>query len=988
MKQLLVDAWFFLYEAFFRPSRLMARLEALGIEPSKDAKAQEVETFVSFRSVLWFNTRDKPASARMIMLFTLLVCVSTTPLLVAVLTLGRGRDLLIVIAAMLSAFGAGAFSPSLGLLFPPLFALMYVFHPSAFAEAVDHTIHQLPLAQRLGLGLVVGLGAIGFSSLVTERLLARGWKTLGSLSLLVGIWVGIMGGWKTAAPHAPGLGPVAILPILLSFSVFLKERDPSRALLSHTLISATFVVSMFGLGLLPSKTTSQSDLASGAAMLSCVILLVGVGGFLLKVPWRLARESIIVPTILTFTTAIFIGVLTPLVIFWFHCVMRAPLTLMFFMTWALGFGIAPSRCGSHTIVEVVKTTLAENGWRGLRHLPFLMLDHRPTRLFIISAFGVGALRNTDGIGIVAMLLMAMLVGYYRVLPAYPIAALSTFIASVVTRDPIRWLRLLPPHQGELLALPLPGHKDIFVKAFRADPSATMDVIEHVSVSGPSSVRFTIERALPEIESEAKNLRPAQRTGLVVERLGRVRATDELSWHIIFAKLYISDEDDAGRKDTAQILPILSGIAIEVEEALRQTLEPKREIGLERGIRALNDLAIALPQMGIAPEALSAWQPVVERWRGVLQGALDQMLASQPSHELVQVFQFGAPLQPDRPSLFQGREQLGAEVAKLIAEPGRPSIVLHGPRRVGKSSFLLNLRQLLPSDVIPAYIDVQSQAVTASEGDCCHSIARAIARALRHEQLIVPDREVFRAAPYPALEDWLDTLAPILDERRLLLCFDEFEKLGEAMRRGRLTTALFDELRHLIQHRKELGFIFCGAQTLEELGPQYTSYFINTYPVEVGNLDEVAARKLLYEPDPLFTLRYDPTIVETVLHETGCQPYLLQLVGAEMIKAANLHKARTVDSSLLEEALRGALTTGELYFMNIWDETSGAVPEQVAAGRRLLKDLALSHPIDPDDDLARSALQRLLRYKVVVADEAGYRIAIPLVTRWVNERAVV
>jgi hypothetical protein len=329
---------------------------------------------------------------------------------------------------------------------------------------------------------------------------------------------------------------------------------------------------------------------------------------------------------------------------------------------------------------------------------------------------------------------------------------------------------------------------------------------------------------------------------------------------------------------------------------------------------------------------------------------------------------------------------------MVLDRSRPTLVLHGPRRCGKSSFLLHLPRLLPvSEIIPVYVDLQSAATTSSEGDFCYGLVRAMARDLRSQDIATPpaQRGEFRSGPYAALEDWLDQVVPRLHERRVLLCLDEFEKLGSAIRTGKIPLTLFDELRHLIQHHDELGFLFCGVQTLDELGPNWSSYFISVRPSEMTYLEPAEARDLLTNPDPAFNLGYAAGIVEQVLLETRCQPYLLQLLGEAMVTQANQHQTQVVTDALLEQAFATALKTGEPYFTNLWTEYTGNSPAEVRAGQALLHAIAHGHPL-PDSDTAeaRAALRRLLRYHVVEAVGTGYRCEVPLVARWVRERAVL
>ncbi len=289
--------------------------------------------------------------------------------------------------------------------------------------------------------------------------------------------------------------------------------------------------------------------------------------------------------------------------------------------------------------------------------------------------------------------------------------------------------------------------------------------------------------------------------------------------------------------------------------------------------------------------------------------------------------------------------------------------------------------------------MQSAAATKDEAAFCYSLVRAIYKDSRSQGVqlpAIPKRNEFQDSPYTTLEDWLDEALPQLGERQLLLNLDEFEKIGTAINEGRMKLQLFDELRHLIQHCEQLGFLFSGVRTLDEIGPHWSNYFISVVPIEMLYLEPDEAKDLLLNPDPEFTLRYDIGIVEEVLRLTRCQPYLLQLLGAAMVTQANLNQTQIVTSDLLQAAIKEAFTLGEPYFTNVWTEFTGTNPAEVAAGQELLLALAQGDQPPPfaEDETSQAALRRLLRYHIIEQTDKGYSFEVPLLEMWVRERVVI
>lgn len=437
----------------------------------------------------------------------------------------------------------------------------------------------------------------------------------------------------------------------------------------------------------------------------------------------------------------------------------------------------------------------------------------------------------------------------------------------------------------------------------------------------------------------------------------------------------------------QLFPVFRSIAHDVGAALKSGTLPLRKRGLERCFLKLVTLQRRLPAYDLDGHDLDQWRTITECWTTIVQNELERQ---QPlsTDEIMNPFQAGNPLQSEQRYLFKGRKRFADDVVRQVLDRSRPTLVLHGPRRCGKSSFLLNLPNLLPSDMLPVYVDLQSAAVTRSESDFCYGLTQAIHRDLGGQGMTVPtvERTAFDPNPYLTLETWLDTAESRLGYQRMLICLDEFEKLGSLLREQRISYALLDELRHLIQHRQKIGFLFCGVQTLEELGPQWSSYFISVRPIEMVYLEPEEARELLTDPDPDFDIVYEDGIIEEILKITRSQPYLLQLVGEALVTQANEYQTKRITSPLLAEAIDVALERGEPYFENLWTEYTGTTPDEIRMGQDFLAALSEDQSLPlMEDDTARAVLRRLRRYHIIEQVQGEhYRFEVPLVKRWVQE----
>ena len=105
---------------------------------------------------------------------------------------------------------------------------------------------------------------------------------------------------------------------------------------------------------------------------------------------------------------------------------------------------------------------------------------------------------------------------------------------------------------------------------------------------------------------------------------------------------------------------------------------------------------------------------------------------------------------------------------------------------------------------------------------------------------------------------------------------------------------------------------------------------------------------------------------------------LQLLCSAIVEECNARATLQADTAILEAAFIRALDQGEPYFRNVWDEMAGS------DGQSLLRQIAQANSLLslPDSPV----LARLVRRRVLTRSEAGYSVEIPLVRRWVVERA--
>jgi hypothetical protein len=1015
MKRFLRETWELWYWAMFCPSRLQQRMNEWAPADEEDGLRSDTHSW----DILLFQP-----NFRFIGQFVLLIFLFSLPLMWGIALHGQLLDLLLLFGAIATAYSIGILFLPIGLNILLLVYFVERVNPQIYLIILELARSILPPFSQVVRSLFVGVLTLiittwfGAWLLKIKRLyLARNVIAIGgTVSAFLGSWLATQN-WYFA------LAATGLIGLLLLMLVYTLTSNKVKM----TNVVALVVVSVVAIVVAGVVGSIVGSVVAGLVpVVVAIVVAIVVGsivGGLVGSLVRVVTGSILgglVAVIMGTTVAIVMGTSAAIVV---GSIATLPLPLFLLISWLIGTSLSPTMQNSLAIITAITFTalgFEHLGWVSFLAVPVTLISYYRLPDYLILTF----------------------INFLLSIP------LNSF-----DRNPVRLLHLLPPYTTELVWMPLLNHDRILAAAFRTDASATLATFQKMQASPLPGLKVTIKDALPQIITDQltaiKNiaeliaiatpehpflplLAPAlyQPSNLEIEpflqEVSSITNSKIRRWLIIASIFgstitgtieilttyylatiigsitgsviagimisYLADNwssDIEYGADINKLLPRLQTVAKDVDAALKAGSSAIRERGLEKILNNLGLLQVQVPGLLLKPRAIKRWQPVLLRWQRVIELELEEQ-KKQSQGELLNPFQYGNPLRSDRANLFRGRQKFADEIVRLILDRNRPTLVLHGPRRCGKTSFLYNLPRLLPSSLLPVYLDLQSSAITTDEAAFCQGLVRAIHRDSRSQGIelpMTPTRKEFLETPYIALEDWLEQALPRLGERRLLLNLDEFEKIGTAIKEKRLSLNLFDELRHLIQHYDSLAFLFSGVQTLDELGPNWSSYFISVVPLEMTYLEPDEAESLLTNPDPEFALDYDRGIVEEIIQLTRCQPYLLQLLGSALVTQANLNQTQLVTPDLLQAAIPEAFTNGEPYFTNVWTEFTGNNPAEIIAGQEFLLELANGLAPGHSQDLTDAAIRRLRRYHAIEQTDNGYVFEVPLLERWVRERAV-
>ena len=370
------------------------------------------------------------------------------------------------------------------------------------------------------------------------------------------------------------------------------------------------------------------------------------------------------------------------------------------------------------------------------------------------------------------------------------------------------------------------------------------------------------------------------------------------------------------------------------------------------------------------------QRITDQWLEVLLPLRNEVQARRVSL-IRNPFIAGKPIDPKRyfgTNLFSGRKDIIEQIETNIVGAGEPlPLLLHGPRRMGKTSILLQLPVLLGPNFASAIIDLQRADNTESLHTLLRNICDAVRASLASQHVTVArlNDEDVREGPFNAFIKWLEHAEPELPEdMRILLCFDEYEKLQDIMDRD-WPKAFLDTLRHIHQRGQRVVPMFTGVKTFEDLGPESIEHFTNAKYIRVSFLKFEEVRPLLEEPTPELGITYDPGAIEAIFAATSGQPFLTQAVAFKLFDLLRSRGTTMVALSDVGIAIEKAIESGNPYFEYIWQDAG-------ERGQPILSAIAKGTTPPADAD----AISLLQKSDVLNSNE---RFHVPMVEQWINKK---
>ncbi|MEH2229356.1 MAG: ABC transporter substrate-binding protein [Nostoc sp.] len=347
-------------------------------------------------------------------------------------------------------------------------------------------------------------------------------------------------------------------------------------------------------------------------------------------------------------------------------------------------------------------------------------------------------------------------------------------------------------------------------------------------------------------------------------------------------------------------------------------------------------------------------------------------------------------QINKPEEFFGREELFQFIEDSLNSDIK-FILLHGQRRIGKSSVLKQFaHKVALQKFVFVYFDLQNHS-NSSVSHILLELAEEITEKLGLDSDIITlssSDEELNTNPNRFSHEFLPKVYQKLGDKNLVLLLDEFDIVNSD--NGILSqenNIFFIYLKSLLKQQKKLFIIPVVGRFKDDF--QNLHKLFNSPPYqEVGLLNEISARRLIIKPAQGI-LEYQEDAIKAILKLSAGHPYFTQAICFNLFLQAKIEEKSTVTSSDVQSIVDKAIESATGGLSWFWDGLS--ISEQVvfSAVAKAQKIAIDRFPEDPLTLLKKygvlqtepltEATKKLARKGYL--DDTERRVKIELVRRW-------
>ncbi len=360
------------------------------------------------------------------------------------------------------------------------------------------------------------------------------------------------------------------------------------------------------------------------------------------------------------------------------------------------------------------------------------------------------------------------------------------------------------------------------------------------------------------------------------------------------------------------------------------------------------------------------------------GRRNPYIIGRPIHENDKIF--------GRESLFRFIEDNLLQNVKVI--------LLHGQRRIGKSSVLQQIPNFVQlNEFIFIQFDLQHKG-QSSLSNILHDLAKKII------EQIDPDGNNLQPPTEAELELDINLFSRLLLEnvyqqinhRKIVLLLDEFDVANNESSDINIVEqkGLFPHLKKLLKEQDKLFIIPVIGRYLNDL-PNLRNLFKDAPYQEIGLLDDTSAKRMIANPAQ-GVLTYQPEAIQEIIQLSAGHPYFTQVICFTLFQQARTSDKWTVNRDDVKNISDQAIANSDAGLQGFWQVLT--IPERiiisaVAESQKRAIEQKLRVPEEPlglvkindknQRELLLQAWERLIENRYLYED--GRKVRVELIRRW-------
>lgn len=227
-----------------------------------------------------------------------------------------------------------------------------------------------------------------------------------------------------------------------------------------------------------------------------------------------------------------------------------------------------------------------------------------------------------------------------------------------------------------------------------------------------------------------------------------------------------------------------------------------------------------------------------------------------------------------------------------------SVLLSGPRRIGKTSLL----RLMEAHPKPSFDVIYTSVQGFNLEDAGRAIAQNLIESRREDFPIRAKlKSLTNFSKEPDLVGVVENTLQYLDQkRRLVLMIDEFTWLL-SQSEEHVGRNIFDVLRHLRMSHPRLRMVFAG-ESIENLGPKYADlgFFNDLSVIAIPNLNTAESYELVSKQAKSAGVNMEPDLRRRIAEIGDGNPYFIKTLAQRVMRSEESGQSELESRKALDE----------------------------------------------------------------------------------------